>query len=359
MSKTGAVILAGGSSRRMGTHKADLKLEGRTFLERITRELETFDEVLLSLGNKNRYEGSLMVVEDRYPGCGPMGGLHAALKICRSDALLAVACDMPLFEQGLADYITGFISSDYDAFVTATRDGNVHPLCAVYKKNAAEILEKMLNAENFRMMDALKQMKVKYVTLLHSVYPDTLLTNVNSLSEYSALCNQLMPPPVIAVSGVKNSGKTTLLTAILPLLRDQGVRTAVIKHDGHDFTPDVPETDSYRLREAGALAVAIYSGYRYMLTAEQMDVKAEKLFRHFHNMDLILLEGEKSSAYPKIEVVRKAVSQRPVCNSSQLLAIYTDLDFSIGDIPVVEMKDYEKIVQIIMDYIHHFHDISE
>ena len=76
----------------------------------------------------------------------------------------------------------------------------------------------------------------------------------------------LKRPAVLAVSGVHNSGKTTLLEKLLPMLRSRGLKVGVIKHDGHDFTPDVPGTDSYRLREAGAEGVAVYSGTRYLLT---------------------------------------------------------------------------------------------
>ena len=78
----------------------------------------------------------------------------------------------------------------------------------------------------------------------------------------------LKRPAVLAVSGVHNSGKTTLLEKLLPMLRSRGLKVGVIKHDGHDFTPDVPGTDSYRLREAGAEGVAVYSGTRYLLTEE-------------------------------------------------------------------------------------------
>ena len=58
----------------------------------------------------------------------------------------------------------------------------------------------------------------------------------------------LKRPAVLAVSGVHNSGKTTLLEKLLPVLRSRGLKVGVIKHDGHDFTPDVPGTDSYRLQ---------------------------------------------------------------------------------------------------------------
>ena len=122
----------------------------------------------------------------------------------------------------------------------------------------------------------------------------------------------LKRPAVLAVSGVHNSGKTTLLEKLLPVLRSCGLKVGVIKHDGHDFTPDVPGTDSYRLREAGAGGVAVYSGTRYLLT-EEFRLTEQDLLALFerHGYDLVLLEGFKSSGWPKIEVVRSAISDAP------------------------------------------------
>ena len=140
-------------------------------------------------------------------------------------------------------------------------------------------------------------------------------------------------PAVLAVSGAHNSGKTTLLEKLLPVLRSRGLKVGVIKHDGHDFTPDVPGTDSYRLREAGAEGVAVYSGQRYLLT-EALPLTEGDLLALFarHGYDLVLLEGFKSSRWPKIEVVRRAISDTPI--SFQPLAVVGDLpgaDFGLED----------------------------
>ena len=136
---------------------------------------------------------------------------------------------------------------------------------------------------------------------------------------------ELKRPAVLAVSGAHNSGKTTLLEKLLPVLRSRGLKVGIIKHDGHDFTPDVPGTDSFRLREAGAEGVAVYSGTRYLLT-EEFRLTEQDLLALFerHGYDLVLLEGFKSSGWPKIEVVRSAVSAAP--ESIQPLAV-------VGDIP--------------------------
>ena len=136
---------------------------------------------------------------------------------------------------------------------------------------------------------------------------------------------ELKRPAVLAVSGLHNSGKTTLLEKLLPALRSRGLKVGIIKHDGHDFTPDVPGTDSYRLREAGADGVAVYSGQR--LTEQDLLALFER-----HGYDLVLLEGFKDSGWPKIEVVRKEISDTPV--SFQPLAVVGDIpgaDFGLED----------------------------
>lgn len=141
-------------------------------------------------------------------------------------------------------------------------------------------------------------------------------------------------PFVAAISGIKNSGKTTFLEHLVPVLRARGLRVAVIKHDGHDFTPDVPGTDSFRLREAGAEGVAVYSGTRYLLT-EEFRLTEQDLLALFerHGYDLVLLEGFKSSGWPKIEVVRREIADAPV--SFQPLAVVGNIpgaDFGLEDI---------------------------
>ena len=156
---------------------------------------------------------------------------------------------------------------------------------------------------------------------------------------------------IIAISGIKNSGKTTLLAALVPLLREKGLQVGVIKHDGHDFTPDVPGSDSFRLREAGAETVAVYSPHRYLLTKAESGLEAEDLLPHFEKADVILLEGGKNSLWPKIEVLRAAVSQKPAAKPEGLLALCTDTGCLVDGVPAVGLTDYEAIVRIIMRHL--------
>lgn len=106
-------------------------------------------------------------------------------------------------------------------------------------------------------------------------------------------------PFIYAISGYKNSGKTTLITSLIPELTGRGYRVAVIKHDGHDFEPDVPGTDSYRHRKAGAYGTAVFSEKRFMITKECSNVDEKFLQEAFPEADIILIEGLKNSPYPK------------------------------------------------------------
>lgn len=152
---------------------------------------------------------------------------------------------------------------------------------------------------------------------------------------------------IAAVSGVKNSGKTTLMEKLIRELSCRGLRVAAVKHDGHDFTPDVPGTDSYRYGQAGACGYAIFSPRRYQLV-RQASVDERDFFAVFPEADVILLEGFKDSRYPKLEVVRGANSQAPVCDPVTLLAVCSDLPLALDGVPVLGLDEVERMADLIL-----------
>lgn len=156
-------------------------------------------------------------------------------------------------------------------------------------------------------------------------------------------------PPVIAVSGIKNSGKTTFIENILPLLEERGIKTAVIKHDGHSFEADVEGTDTYRLRKAGAAGIAVYCDTHYMIINQQR-TEPEYLMQQFADADLIICEGLKESAYKKIEIVRADNSNECVCEKEHLLAVVTDCEKEF-ERPVIGLNDYEGAAVLILEYL--------
>jgi molybdopterin-guanine dinucleotide biosynthesis adapter protein len=110
-------------------------------------------------------------------------------------------------------------------------------------------------------------------------------------------------PTVVQIVGNKNSGKTTLICALIPLLREQGYTVAVIKHTHHSFEVDHSGTDTWKQREAGAAAVAITDGNRTARIEEQ-GAELPELVNSFGNYDYILVEGFKQEYYPKLVIIR-------------------------------------------------------
>lgn len=159
---------------------------------------------------------------------------------------------------------------------------------------------------------------------------------------------------IFAVSGVKNSGKTTLISRILPVLTGRGLKVATIKHDGHDFDADVPGTDTYRHFHAGAYGTVIFSESKYMVVKEQPQMTAEQMMEWFPEADLILLEGFKFCPYPKIELIRRGNSVKSVCEGHDLVAIATDLtpdELILMDksIPLLDLNDSQAVADCIIE----------
>ena len=157
-------------------------------------------------------------------------------------------------------------------------------------------------------------------------------------------------PAIAAVSGVKNSGKTALIAAMLPHLTAAGLRVAVIKHDGHRFLPESPDTDTGRFLAAGAWGTAIFDGEKYKVVRREA-VDEAALIAQFPEADLILLEGFKYSAWPKLEVVRAGNSAAPVANPATLLALVTDLPLEVPGVPTLPLGDAAGAAALLIRYV--------
>lgn len=294
-------LLTGGKNRRMhGDKKLFLNYEGVSFYEHITAALSDFPEIWLSADKKEPYLTlGHPVVEDEIPECGPLGGILSGLRLCgEDDALFTVACDMPLLKKEHVQKLCRIYAKTPDRIVIAQSGGKLHPLCGIYPHACLAILEEQQRCGDYRMVHALE--KAEAISVIFSEN-DPAFTNVNTPEELYKIGNK-QKPVIYAVSGYKNSGKTTLITKLVPILTECGYKVAVIKHDGHDFVPDVPGTDSFRHREAGAYGTAVYSGQRFLVTMEWGEKTPDEklLMKAFPDADIILIEGLKGSSYPKV-----------------------------------------------------------
>ncbi|MBE6050487.1 MAG: molybdopterin-guanine dinucleotide biosynthesis protein B [Clostridium sp.] len=158
-------------------------------------------------------------------------------------------------------------------------------------------------------------------------------------------------PKIIAISGVKNSGKTTLIEKIIPKLIMENLKVATIKHDGHDFEGDIEGTDTFRHKKSGAMGTAIFSNNKFMVIKEAENITEKDLIHNFKDADVVLLEGFKYSDYPKLEIVRKGNSKESVCKKETLIALVSDFDIKVPDVEVLDLNDIDSISECLLQYI--------
>ena len=142
---------------------------------------------------------------------------------------------------------------------------------------------------------------------------------------------------MLGFAAFSGTGKTTLLTQIIPLLRQHGLRIGLIKHSHHNFQIDQPGKDSFRLREAGASPVMLVSTRRRAIITEitpEQEPRLDDQLKHFDQakLDLILVEGFKAERFPKIELHRPSLN-KPLLypNDPDIIAIAADCALEAPD----------------------------
>jgi molybdopterin-guanine dinucleotide biosynthesis protein A len=149
-----AFVLAGGKSTRMGSDKAFVMLEGRTLLARALELAHTVSDNVRIVGSAEKFAAFAPVVEDVFRECGPLGGIHAALRASSAELNLMLAVDVPFVPAALLRYLMERARSS-DAVATVPRaGGGWQPLCAVYRREFGEGAEKALGGGRYRI-DAL------------------------------------------------------------------------------------------------------------------------------------------------------------------------------------------------------------
>lgn len=164
--------------------------------------------------------------------------------------------------------------------------------------------------------------------------------------------------PILGFAAFSGVGKTTLLTQLIPLLKQKNLRIGLIKHSHHNFNIDKPGKDSFRFREAGADSVMLISRQTRALITEmpieqEPDLNQQFLHIDQSNLDLILVEGFKAEAFPKIEIHRPSL-KKPLLypDDNNIIAVASDIPMVVpAGLPNLNLNRASDIVDFIFEHI--------
>jgi molybdopterin-guanine dinucleotide biosynthesis protein A len=186
MGEVSAFVLVGGQSSRMGTEKALIEFDGRPLLTRALSLAKTVARDARVLGSREKFANYGEVVEDEFPNHGPLAGIHAALRVSAADLNLILAVDMPFVEEGFLQYLVNEARMD-SAVVTLPRAaGGWQPLCAVYRRQFADLAEQALRQGKNKIDPLFSQVELRILEeseLEKRGFPLGMFRNLNTPEE--------------------------------------------------------------------------------------------------------------------------------------------------------------------------------
>jgi molybdopterin-guanine dinucleotide biosynthesis protein B len=158
---------------------------------------------------------------------------------------------------------------------------------------------------------------------------------------------------LIGFAGWSGAGKTTLLRLLIPTLTARGLRVSTVKHAHHAFDVDQPGKDSFVHRQAGATEVMVASAARWALMHELRDTTEPELgalLAHMTPVDVVLVEGFKRGAHPKIEVHRAANGKALLYpDDPSIVALASDPAMA-ASVPAVSLDDIDGVATLVLTH---------
>lgn len=373
------VLLCGGLSTRMGTNKAFLPFGEYTLMEyQVRRFRPNFEKIYLSVPKMTDFWMQLAArlnctaIPDRVEKIGPLGGLYSCLSAVTEELLFFTPVDAPFTSTNAAITICQTLEQAIEtnpskyACVLKHPTRGMQPLSAAYAKTCLPVIEHMIQAENYRLRQLLTP---EHTVISDILVPQEHFYNMNDMPSYYHALQMLaekqpalfppdfvsqsdQPIPYVSFSARSGTGKTTYLEKLVACLKEKGLRIALIKHDAHGFELDQPGKDSYRLRKAG-VDTMILSGPDQTVqisrhTAGEPSLK--QLLSSIQGVDLILIEGYKFGAQPKIQLLRKGYSETPVGNPENTIAYVADFPYDPvpSDLPVFALNDPQDLAEYLV-----------
>lgn len=182
-----SIVLAGGTSRRMGKTKALLPINGRPMIQSLIRSLVPISgNIIVSLNDGERHEelkqalpAGVRVVYDERPGQGPLMGIYTGLKASDTDINLVVACDIPEIDPGFITEMRSY-AGDHDVVAAVDNEGRTNALLAMYRRSVIPLMKKQLDEGQRKVTLFYPQCRVKYVPMRHGAW----YKNINTMDDY-------------------------------------------------------------------------------------------------------------------------------------------------------------------------------
>jgi len=188
--KVTAFVLAGGRSSRMGADKAMLPFREQTLLARALEVAAAVAGRVVIVGPRERYARYGDVIEDVYPGCGPLAGIHAALSATQTELNLVLSVDTPLMSQEFLRWLLEQASNISDLIVVPDALGGQQPLCAVYRPAVEAFAEEALKDGDYKIGHLFSRVPTRYISEVEmgeAGFSPEIFRNVNTPAEYEAL----------------------------------------------------------------------------------------------------------------------------------------------------------------------------
>ena len=363
--KIGAVILAGGQGSRMGySDKGLMMLAGRPLITHVINRIAPQVAAVWINANQNLADykkyGYPVITDENDDFMGPLAGMASALRNVRTPYLLVCPCDTPHPPPDLAQRLYKALA-DNDADIAVAGDGKrIHPVFCLMKTSLSTSLSEQLARGELKIdkwFDTLKTVCCDFSDQIDA------FRNINTPKDLKKLEIEMIhfkdsTPPIIGFCAHSGTGKTTLLKQVIPILKDKGFKLGVVKHAHHNFDTDQPGKDSYELRKAGAKNMLVSSSRRWALIAEHFDEDAEATLAELvhiitrQNIDIVLIEGFKHEAFPKIELHRSSLGHPYMYQQDPHVVALAADEKPPADIPIpfLDINNPEQIADFIVNY---------
>ena len=190
-----AFVLAGGQSFRMGSDKAMLRLGNETFLSIALRNARAICAAPVIVGDAGRYAAFGNVVDDRYPGCGPLGGIHAALCASVTELNLILSVDLPTMKPDFLCWLVSEAEIGMELATVPRLNGRSEPLCAVYRREILPVVERSLQAGRYKIDAIFSEVPTRFVseeTINSAGFDAEVFRNVNTPDDYERIKRRLV-----------------------------------------------------------------------------------------------------------------------------------------------------------------------